>query len=115
MITKTTIENKYCTLSGDLPTSNQLSKDIRTASNNMGENCGPRDRGRSKDFFAALRVNFTEAREDSVELSKKRASLFVCVLGVCATIFIANFTRSENVNSEKRYPFQPPQLHTLSS
>ena len=66
----------------------------------MGENCGPRDRGRSKDFFAALRVNFTEAREDSVELSKKRASLFVCVLGVSATIFKANFTRSENVNSE---------------
>lgn len=56
--------------------SNQLSKDIRTASNNMGENCRPRDRDRSKGFFAALRVSFTKAREDWVELSKNRASLF---------------------------------------
>ena len=94
--------------------SNQLSKDIRTASNNMEENCWTRDRDRSKGFFAALRVSFIKAREDWVELSKNRAFLFVCVLGVYATIFKANFTRSEKVNSEKLYPSPPPQLHTCS-
>ena len=94
--------------------SNQLSKDIRTASNNMEENCWTRDRDRSKGFFAALRVSFIKAREDWVELSKNRAFLFVCVLGVYATIFKANFTRSEKVNSEKLYPSPSPQLHTCS-
>lgn len=108
------LQTNIAHLVGIYQQSNQLSKDIKTASNNMEENCWTRDRDRSKGFFAALRVSFIKAREDWVELSKNRAFLFVCVLGVYATIFKANFTRSEKVNSEKLYPSPPPQLHTCS-
>lgn len=76
------LQTNIAHLVGIYQQSNQLSKDIKTASNNMEENCWPRDRDRSKGFFAALRVSLIKAREDWVELSKNRAFLFVCVLGV---------------------------------
>lgn len=79
----------------------------------MEENCGPRDRNRSKGFFAALCVSFIKAREDWFELSKNRASLFVCPRRVRHD-FQGQLHSIGNFNSEKRYPFPPPQLHTCS-